>query len=65
MARCELRSRVVSSKAYTRVRIWYVDVYVPVDVYDLALACMYGIAHRELRTCAASFFSHTHLRTAW
>jgi hypothetical protein len=24
-------------------------------VYDRALGCMYGIAHRELRTCAALF----------
>jgi hypothetical protein len=29
-------------------------------VYDLALGCMYEIAHRELRTCAVSFFSHTY-----
>jgi hypothetical protein len=39
MAR-ELCSRVVSSKACTRVRIWYVGVHVPVDVYDLALGCV-------------------------
>jgi hypothetical protein len=32
-----------------------------VGVYDLALGCMYGIAHHELRTCAVSFFSHTHM----
>jgi hypothetical protein len=31
------------------------------DVYDLALGCMYGIAYRELRT----FFSYTHVRTAF
>jgi hypothetical protein len=32
--------------------------------HDLALGCVYGVAHRELHTCALSFFSHTHVRTA-
>jgi hypothetical protein len=35
-------------KACTRTCIWYVGVHVCMDVYDLALGCMYGIAHREL-----------------
>jgi hypothetical protein len=39
--------------------IWYVGMHVCMGVYDLALGCVYGIAHRELRTCAVSFFSHT------
>jgi hypothetical protein len=25
-------------------------------VYDLAIGCVNGIAHRDLRTCAVSFF---------
>jgi hypothetical protein len=33
-------------------------------VYDLALGYVFGIAHRELRTCVVSLFSHTHVRTA-
>jgi hypothetical protein len=61
MVRCELCSRSVSFKACTRVRIVYVGVHVSVGVYDLALGCMYEIAHRELRTCALTY---THVRTA-
>jgi hypothetical protein len=51
-------------KACTRVCIWYVGMLVCMDVYDLALGCMYEITYRELRTCAVSVFSHTHVRTA-
>jgi hypothetical protein len=40
-------------KAYTRVCIWYVGMHVCMGVYDLALGCVYGIAHRDLHTCAA------------
>jgi hypothetical protein len=45
----------------TRVCIWYVGMHVCMGVYGLALGCMYGIAHRDLRTCAVSLFSHTHM----
>jgi hypothetical protein len=57
-------ARALSRPGHTRVCVWYVGVHVPVDVYDLALGCMYGIAHRELRICVASLFSYTHVRTA-
>jgi hypothetical protein len=57
MERCELCSRNASIKACMRACIWYVGVNVPVDVYDLALGCVYGIAHREL-------YRHTYVRTA-
>jgi hypothetical protein len=33
-------------------------------VYDFELGCMYGIAHREQRTCTVSFLSYTYVRTA-
>jgi hypothetical protein len=41
-------------KACTRVCVWYVGMHVCMGVYDLALGCMYGIAHRDLRTYAVS-----------
>jgi hypothetical protein len=42
-----------------RVHIRYVGIHVCMGVYDIALGCMCEVAHRELRTCALSFFSHT------
>jgi hypothetical protein len=35
------------------------DIHVCMDIYDLALGCVYGVVHRELRTCAVSIFTHT------
>jgi hypothetical protein len=54
----------ITCKAYKRVCIWYFDMHVCMGVYDLVLGCVNMIAHRELRTCAVSIFSHTHVRTA-
>jgi hypothetical protein len=34
------------------------NMHVCMDAYDLVLGCVYGIAHRELHTCAVSCFSH-------
>jgi hypothetical protein len=51
-------------KACTRVCIWYVGMRICMGVYDLGVGCVNGIAHRDLRTCAVSLFSHTHVRTA-
>jgi hypothetical protein len=34
-------------------------------MHDLALGCVYEIAHCELRACAVSLFSHTHVCTAF
>jgi hypothetical protein len=47
------------------VFISYVDKHVRVDVCDLAPACVYGIAHCELRTCAVSSFSHPCAYSLW
>jgi hypothetical protein len=34
-------------------------MHMRVGEYSFALGCVYGIVHRELRTCTVSFFSHT------
>jgi hypothetical protein len=39
-------------------------MHVCMGVYDLSVGCMYEITYRELRTCAVSVFSYTHVHTA-
>jgi hypothetical protein len=57
-------ARALSRPRHARVFVFAIfKVYVPVDVYDITLGCMFGIAHRELRTYAVSY-SHAHVRTA-
>jgi hypothetical protein len=43
----------------------YVDKHVHGDVCDLVLACIYGIAHYELRAPAVSSFSHACAYSLW